>query len=397
MSKNLYITTTEARSGKSAIALGVMEMLLRDSENVAFFRPIINAEPFSNKSDNDIQLINGYYHLKTDYQDCYAYTVQEAQELITSGKEEELLDGILAKYKALENKFDFVLCEGSDFESGTSAFEFDINTRIANNLGTPLLVVTNAFHKNVEEIISSVELAIESLDDKGCEIVALIVNRVPDNQTDELNSVFKYHTLFKDRLVYTIPDEASLGRPTMSDIANRLEAEIVYGKDNLIKPTTGSSIAAMQVGNYMERLKHGTIVITPGDRADIIIACILSLFSIAMPKVAGIVLTGGMKPEGKIRELIDGLIDFPISILSVKDNTFETALKINSIHATISLHTPRKIVSALGLFESHVNVEELQQKISITRSTMVTPKMFEYGLLQKAKSNKQHIVLPEGA
>lgn len=396
MSKNLYITTTEARSGKSAIALGVMQMLLQDSENVAFFRPIVNTEPFGEKKDNDIELIKGYYHLKADYHDSYAYTVQEAQEMITSGQEEELLEGILTKYKALENKFDFVLCEGSDFESGNSAFEFDINARIANNLGTPLLVVINALNKSIEEIVSSVEVSIESLDEKGCEIVATVINRASESQIDDLNSIFKYHTLFQNRLIYTIPDEPALGRPTMAEVSEGLGAEVVYGEENLMKPTTGSSIAAMQVGNYMERFKQGTIVITPGDRADIIIACILSLYSISMPKIAGIVLTVGMKPEGKIRELLDGLIELPISILSVNTSTFETALKIDSIHPIISLHTPRKIVMALGLFESNVNTQELHKKISITRSTTITPKMFEFKLLQKAKNVKQHIVLPEG-
>jgi phosphate acetyltransferase len=139
MAKNLFVTATEARSGKSAICLGLMEMLLRHVKKVAFFRPVINVDLSGDELiDRDINLIATHFRLGPACRDMYAYTTAEANDLITLGKSEELLEGVVAKYKALEKDHDFVLCEGTDFTGATSAFEFDINAEISNNLGCPV-------------------------------------------------------------------------------------------------------------------------------------------------------------------------------------------------------------------------------------------------------------------
>ena len=395
MSKNLYITTTEQKSGKSAITLGVMEMLLHDSDNIGFFRPIIKSNK-PEKPDNDIQLVLDQFHLRMKYSEAYAFTYDEAQELLTSNKQEELLEGILNKYKELENRFDFVVCEGSDFTPGTSAFEFDLNTEIANNLGAPILLVINAIGKSVEDALNSAELAVDTLNDKGSKIVSVIFNCVEPTLISELKSKLEKKQVLQSILTYIIPNEPTLGQPTMEEVKNWLGAEVLYGEKNLNRLTSRFAVGAMRIENFLSRIGKDTLVITPGDRYDILLGCLLSLRSNNMPKISGMVLSGGMKPEGKIAEMLVGMKDLPISILSTNLSTYDTALKMDSIHPTISKNTPSKIFTAMNLFEKNVNTQALKEKISILKSTKVTPKMFEFGLLQKAKADKQRIVLPEG-
>jgi phosphate acetyltransferase len=395
MSKNLYITTTEQKSGKSAIMLGIMEMLLHDSDRIGFFRPIIRNHP-NQTHDNDIQLVLDQFHLDMNYDEAYAFTAQEAQDLITSGREEELLEGILNKYKYLESKFDFVLCEGSDFATGASAFEFDINVEIANNLGAPILLVINAKGKTSETALRNAELAVESFENKGCKIVAIMINCIDPFLLPEFKSSLKDFELLQKIPVYTIPNESMLAQPTMEEVKDWLGAKILYGEKNLNRFTSKFAVGAMRIENFLNRIGKDTLVLTPGDRYDILLGCLLSLNSDTMPKISGMVLCGGMKPEGKIAEMLEGMKNIPIAILSVEEPTYDTALKMDSIHSKISKNTPGKIFMALNLFEKNVNIEELKQKISVSRSTRVTPKMFEFGLMQKAKSNKQKIVLPEG-
>ena len=98
MSKNLFITSTEARSGKTTVSLGIMEMLSRHFERIAFFRPIINIDPLKGKPDNDLQLFASYFKLDMSYDQMYVYTSVEASNLLAMGKLEELLDGILTQY-----------------------------------------------------------------------------------------------------------------------------------------------------------------------------------------------------------------------------------------------------------------------------------------------------------
>ena len=393
MSKNLFITATETRSGKSVVSLGIMELLMRAVEKVVFFRPLVNVKP--GKKDNDIKLISSYYKLKLPYRKMYAYTTAQANKLITSGRHEELLEGIYNKYKEIEKGCNFILCEGSDFEGSTSAFEFDINAEIARNLGCPVLLVANAHNKPVAETLRSIKMSLDSICEKDCNVIATIVNRVDPENEKKLIRQLKRKGLGQTGLIYTIPDEKSLGNPTMGEIATILDADVLYGKEKLNKHVYSFTVAAMQLRNFLERIEHGTLIITPGDRSDVILACLSSVASMSMPNIAGIILTGGLKPEKPVCKLIEGA-SVIVPILSVNENTFPAARIIDNIHAVISPGNNRKITRALEVFEKNVAVDKLGDKIVKTTTSIITPKMFEYGLIQKARKHKQHIVLPEG-
>ena len=391
MAENLYVTATESKSGKSVVSLGLMEMLLRNVDKTAFFRPLVNVR--DDKQDHDIKLISSYYKLNIPYDQMYAFTTDEANKLIALGKYSELLEGIVDKYKTLEEKYDFVLVEGTDYEGSTSAFEFDINADIANNLGCPVLLVANTFGKTDEVTLRSIEMSLESLADKGTNIVSIILNRM-NNGTDLVN-LLKENPLVTDQLIFGLPNVPTLGNPTMREIADALNARVLYGKEYLNRHVESFGVAAMQLHNVLSRISTGAVVITPGDRADVILACLSALSSMSMPKIAGLILTGGLIPEDSVLKMIEGTNNI-IPILSVKENTFEAARQADNVHAVISPEDTRKVTQALEVFEKNITVPELREKIIQTRIDILTPKMFEYRLIQRARTNKQHIVLPEG-
>ncbi len=395
MADNLFITATESRSGKSLISLGMMEMLLRKINKVGFFRPIIFADPASGKRDNDIQLISYHFKLEIPYEKMYGFTTKETADLFFQGKETEILEGIIKKYNELKKTCDFVLCEGTDYASSSAVFELDINAEISKNLGAPVLLVSNAYQKSVNDTIRSIELAFESLSEKGCKTIATIVNRTSEQDGQEIVNILKEQEAMADHLVYALPDEPTLGNPTVGEIVHHLGAEVLYGEDELNRHVYNFTIAAMQLRNFLTRISYGSLIITPGDRDEVIIASLASVSSSAMENIAGILLTGGLQPKGLIWHLIQG---FPrkVPILSVKEDTFPTATLVNKIHAVILPDDHRKITQALGVFEKNIDVEQLGEKVITSRTTTVTPKMFEYELVQKARIHKQHIVLPEG-
>ncbi|MBW2118300.1 MAG: phosphate acetyltransferase [Deltaproteobacteria bacterium] len=392
MSNSLYITATKARSGKSAITLGVMEMLLRKIDRVGFFRPII---PGISDRDDDINLISSYFKLKIPYDQMYGFTGTEASNMVSLGKESEVIEGIIKKYDQLREICDFILSEGTDFASSTAAFEFDINAEISKNLSCPVLLVANAHQRSTDGTVRSVEMALDSLDEMGCHTIATIVNRTDPKEGQTIIKLLKEKDLAREQLIYAIPDEESLGKPTVGEIADILGAEVLYGEEQLNRHVYSFTVAAMQLQNFLTRMERGSLIITPGDRADVIVACLAAVSSTSMENVAGIVLTGGLKPEKSIWELIKG---FPqmVPVISVKENTFPTATRVDKIHARISPDDDRKITRALAVFEKNVDTEQLEEKVITTRTAIVTPKMFEYELLQRARTHKQHIVLPEG-
>ncbi len=392
MSNSLYVTATEARSGKSAIILGVMEMLLRKIDRVGFFRPIISDVK---DQDHDINLVSSHFELGIPYDKMYGFTGTEASNLVSLGKQTEMLEGIINKYNQLNDICDFVLCEGTDFVSSIAAFEFDINAEISKNLSCPVLLVTNAYQKGMEDTVRSVEVALKSLSGKRCHTIATIINRIGSKDGEAIIKLLKDKDLTGEQLIYAIPDEPYLGKPTMGEIAKLLGAEVLYGEEQLNRHVYNFTVAAMQLHNFLTRIEPGSLIITPGDRSDIIVACLAAVSSASEQNIAGIVLTGGLKPEKPIWNLIKG---FPrmVPILSVKENTFPTATNANKIHATISPDDDRKIMQALAIFEKNVDTKQLEEKVITTRTTIITPKMFEYELLQKARMHKQHVVLPEG-
>ncbi len=397
MAKSVYITATEQKSGKSAICLGFMQLLLRDVGRVAFFRPIISGYP-EGAIDHDINLILSHFHLDVPYEDTHVYTLRQARDLVNAGRTSELIESILAKYKKLENEYDFVVCEGTDYLGHDPAFEYDINAEIAANIGSPVALVTNGHGKDPNEIISSTRLAIDSFYEKRLDVLAAIINRVNQNDLEEIREALTCkRTGEADCLIHIIPEEPTLGNPSMDSVRKWLNADVLYGHGRLDALVGDYVIAAMQVGNFLEYLEPSSLVITPGDREDIILACLASRLSSSYPDISGVLLTGGLQPSRNVHRLIEGWTGVPLTILSVKEHTYKASRILGQLYGRIDPEDLRKIATALGVFESHVNVNELRNRLDTRTSVRVTPKMFEFGLVEKAKSDKQRIVMPEGS
>lgn len=393
MAQNLYITATEPRSGKSAISLGIMELLIRHAGRVGYFRPLIKETAGGGLIDNEIDLFSSYFHLNMPADKMYAYTLSQAAGLIARGKQDELLEGIFTAYKEIENDHDFILCEGIELEGSSAPLDFDINAEIIKNLGCPVLLVANARDKPLDEVTRSVQVYHKSYAAEGCKVIATVVNRAREDDRKQIISGIE--TEDSEQLIYVVPNDMQLGNPTVGEIAGILGAEVLFGENQLNRHVYGFTVAAMQLRHFLKRVTHGMLVITPGDRSDVIVACLSAISSMSMPTIAGILLTGGLKPEEPVMNLIKGY-PHKVPILSVAGDTFPSAILVNSVHAGISPGDERKITRALEIFDQYVDSEELAETIIETRTTLVTPKMFEYGLLQQAKVKKQHIVLPEG-
>ncbi len=394
MPKNLYIASTEPRSSKSLVALGVMESLSRRIDKLGFFRPVIQV---GDQPDNDIQLIRQRYALQQPYEASYAVSHQEARRLAADERLDELLHRILAKYKQLEGQSDFVVCEGTDFTGVAAAFEFDFNAQIANHLGCPVLIVANGSGKSVEETTGFIHAAREAFVDEGCHIAATIVNRVATDVADAVRRHFQEDWDHEDP-VSILPQVDILGRPTVGEIAETLGARVLYGADDLMnRDVRQIKVAAMQLPHFLDHLTEGTLVITPGDRADVILGSLATAFSDAYPTVAGIVLTGGLDLASQIERMIQGMGRAMVPIIGVEADTYRTATLVADVQATINPGNERKIASALGVFEAHVDLAQLKQRIAVSPSGRITPLMFEYELVERAKSPRQHIVFPEGA
>lgn len=391
--KSLYISSLAPAAGSLIVAMGIMELLKGRLGKVAFFRPVILD---GNKTDKDIDFMLEYYALKMDYKDTYGYTVHEVESLIAENKYNHVLENLIDKLKILENEYDFVLIEGLNQSNFSQTLDFDINLSIAKNLSSPFIGVLKGKNKSVKEVMDEILIEAEAIKGAGCQHFATFVNRLGEKETEELKLQSNKESL-QCAPLYFLPEVPELDTPTVAEIKKALGCVHIYGDEkDLRRVVKQSKIAAMKLDNFLEYIEDGDLVITSGDRSDIIVGCLSTVFSNNYPNISGILLTAGMMPHKSINKLIAGFKDLSIPILSVDNGTFDTAVNVAKVPATITPQSVRKIALAMGLFSSNVNTEEIEKCIATeSSSSSITPIMFEYALFERARKDRKKIVLPE--
>lgn len=393
MSNNLYIAAAEKEAGKSMIVLGVMEFLSRHIKKVGFFRPIVGS---STHIDNHIRLVSKRYNLDYNYEEMYGLTVSEMANFIHDNDTDGVHQRILEKYKILEKKCDFVLVEGSDFKNHFSTYEFNFNLRLANNLGCPIIGVVSGLNKNLDEVSNSLKIMRGAMEGEKCTRAGMVVNRAKTEELEKIKELTSFHKN-DEEIDFVIPEIESLQYLSMRQIMQVLNAKHVYGKEeSLDYDVTDFKVGAMNFENYLEYAQEGSLVIAPADRIDLLMGIAMTIFSGEFPKIAGILLTGKYKPSRQIHKLLESLKKLPLSVLQVETDTYDATMKVSKIRPWLKFENERRIATALGHFDANVDLTDLGNKISISRSDIRTPLMFEYELFERAKANKKHIVLPEG-
>ena len=393
MTKAIFIASVEPYTGKSLITLGLVNRLLAKTQKVGYFKPIIAQQP-ADRKEIHIEAILDYFALPISYEDTYAFTRQEALHYLESGGRGDMLNTIISKYKRLEELCDFTVIEGSDFLGEGLAFEFESNAIIAKNLGAPVLVVITGEAKSTAQIVSSALSALQAFEGREVQVLGVVANRVKPDQADDVRELLRMQ-LPHDVILTVIPWEKGLQSPTMKEIRDALDAKILVGEELLSNQVDNFVTGAMMLPNFLNYIKENVLIVTPGDRGDIIIGALQANLSTNYPKVAGIVLTAGTEPDEPVTRLIAGL-QTVIPILTVQQGTFGTTTAIGAIHSRITADNRKKIELAITVFETYVDTKALDDKLVTFHSEGITPHMFQYQLVKAARSQRKHIVLPEG-
>ena len=393
MTKSIFIATTEPYSGKSLVALGLVNLLLGKTKRIGYFKPIINLDPGEGK-DTHIETTINYFNLGLKYEDSYAFTRSQAMKQMENESQGSMMNTIIRKYKKIEEDFDFTVIEGSDFLGEGTAFEFDLNLSVAKNLAAPVIVVSSGKDKSTGEIVSAVLNVLRNFHAREVQVLSVLVNRVRSEQLEDVRQLLST-TVNSGIILGVIPEDKALSSPSMKEILENLDGDLLIGEQQLNNPVDNFVIGAMNVPNFLSFLKENVLIITPGDRGDMIIAALQANLSASYPKVAGIVLTAGYQLEEPIIRLLKGL-ETVIPIIYVQTGTFETSQKIGAIKSRITPDNHKKIQLAISIFEKSVDLQALDQKIVTFTSEGITPHMFQYQLAKWAKKKIKHIVLPEG-
>ncbi|MET0989660.1 MAG: phosphate acetyltransferase, partial [Glaciihabitans sp.] len=396
MPTRIYIASAEGHTGKSSIALGVLETLTREVGRVGVFRPITRS---TTEPDYVLELLLAHTNLELPYEDC----VGVSYDRVHSDPDGAMTD-IVSRFAAIERQCDAVVIVGSDYTDVGSPTELSYNARIAANLGAPVLLVLGgrtsegAGHRSIDDMRQITELTTAELRQEHAGLLAVIVNRAePSNLEGITTSVSAALTSVGSSVpVWAIPEDPFLVAPTVAAVIKSTEATLVSGDTALLeREALGTVVAAMSLENVLPRLIEGAIVVVPGDRSDVVVATLLAHSSETFPSLAGIILNGGIELPPQVARLVSGL-QSALPIATSPLGTYETALRITQTRGRLAADSKRKYDTARELFDNNVDAAALLRLLEVNPSSVVTPLMFQYNLLDRARASQKHIVLPEG-
>ncbi|MEV8590631.1 phosphate acetyltransferase [Streptomyces sp. NPDC051180] len=387
MTRSVYVTGIDRGDGRQVVELGVMELLTRQVDRVGVFRPLVHDGP-----DRLFDLLRARYRLTQDPSTVYGMDYHEASALQAERGTDELVSQLVDRFHAVAREYEVVLVLGTDFAATQLPDELALNARLANEFGASVIPVVGGKGQPAESVRAEARNAYRAYEVLGCDVLAMVVNRVSGEDRE----------VIAERLAarlpvpcYVLPDEPALAAPTVAQIAHALGASVVLGDDaGLARDALDFVFGGAMLPNFLNALTPGCLVVTPGDRADLVVGA-LAAHSAGTPPIAGVLLTLDERPSAEILTLAARLAP-GTPVLSVPGNSFPTATELFSLEGKLNAATPRKAETALGLFERHVDTADLLSRVSVARSGRVTPMMFEHELLEQARADRRRVVLPEG-
>ncbi|MFG3169664.1 phosphate acetyltransferase [Streptomyces sp. NPDC048200] len=387
MTRSVYVTGIDRGDGRQVVELGVMELLTRQVDRVGVFRPLVHDGP-----DRLFELLRARYRLAQDPATVYGMDYHEASALQAEQGTDELVSTLVDRFHLVARDYDVVLVLGTDFAATQLPDELALNARLANEFAASVIPVVGGRGQTAESVRAETRNAYRAYDGLGCDVLAMVVNRVePEVRSEVLERL-------GTRLpvpCYVLPDEPALSAPTVAQITQALGGEVLLGDDaGLSRDALDFVFGGAMLPNFLRALTPGCLVVTPGDRADLVIGA-LAAHSAGTPPIAGILLTLNEHPSDEILTLATRLAP-GTPVVSVAGTSFPTATELFSLEGKLNAATPRKAETALGLFERYVDTSDLLKRVSAPSSDRLTPMMFEHKLLEQARSDRRRVVLPEG-
>ncbi|MFD4181406.1 phosphate acetyltransferase [Rhodococcus sp. NPDC058514] len=381
---SIYIASPEGDTGKSTIALGVLQMLSGSAARVGVFRPIARS---TDEPDYILELLLDHTSADLGYEQCLGVSYEQVH-----ADPELALSEIVARYHDVAEECDAVVIIGSDYTDVASPSELEFNARIAVNLDAPVLLALRGAGRTPDEVLQLAQICAAELRAQHAHLVGIVANRCDPARLGEVTAALEPMGV----PAWSLPEMPLLIAPTMGELLTAVDGELYSGDPELLqREALRVMVGGMTAEHILERLSEGVVVIAPGDRSDVLLAMVNAHEAEGFPSLAGIIMNGGIAPHPAIAKLVAGLKP-RLPILTTDLGTFDTASAAAQARGRVGVGSQRKVDTALSLMEQRVNAADLLARLEVARPEVVTPQMFEYQLIDRARADRKHIVLPEG-
>ncbi|MGB7357559.1 MAG: phosphate acetyltransferase [Mycobacterium sp.] len=380
----IYVASPEGDTGKSTIALGILHRLAAKVARVGVFRPITR---LGEGRDYILELLLDHTTAGLAYEDCVGVSYQQLHE-----DPDAALAEIVDRFHQVADQCDAVLVVGSDYTDVAAPSELSTNARIAANLGAPVVLAVKARGRTPDQVTQVVEVCMDEIAAQHARTAAVVVNRCEPAEMDDVAAALQN----LGPRTYVLPEEPLLVAPSVAELQTAVEGTVLRGEPALLtREVLDVLVAGMTAEHVLERLTEGVAVVTPGDRSDVVLAVLSAHAAEGFPSLSCVILNGGLPLHPSIESLVSGL-GLRLPIIETRFGTFETASRVAATRGRVTTQSHRKVDTALALMDAHVDTEDLLAQLAIVTPTAVTPQMFTYRLLDRARAERKRIVLPEG-
>ncbi|WP_158153615.1 phosphate acetyltransferase [Pseudomonas sp.] len=395
--QTFFIAPTDFGVGLTSISLGLVRTLERAGLTVGFFKPIAQPHPGDTGPERSTELMARTHGLNPPKPLGLAHV----ERMLGDGQLDELLEEIITLYQQAAVGKDVLIVEGM-VPTRHASYAARVNQHLAKSMDADVILVSAASETEVlAELSGRVELQAQLFGGpRDPKVLGVILNKV---RTDESLETFaarlKEHSpLLRGgdfRLLGCIPYQADLNAPRTRDVAELLGAQVINAGDYETRRMSKIIICARTVLNTLQLLKPGVLVVTPGDRDDIILA--VSLAALNGVPLAGLLLTSDTVPDPRLMELCRGALQAGLPVLSVSTGSYDTATRLNQLNNEIPIDDRERAEIITDFVASHLDAHWLHQRCGAPRELRLSPAVFRYQLIQRAQQANKRIVLPEGA
>ncbi|MDQ2643719.1 MAG: phosphate acetyltransferase [Myxococcota bacterium] len=398
MAHTLYLVPSGSSVGLTSLSLGLVRALDNRGVRVAFYKPI------GQQSARDSGPERSTYFIRrtSSLQPATPVPLEEAERLLSSNKLDELLDQVMRGFHESAGDADVVIVEGL-VDRHDSGVEGELNRELVRTLGAEVILAGALGNTPLAEFEARLELTASRYGGfQGGRVIATLINRVPVADGKARASGFFDTSRLRDPLgradlnvIGVIPENPELTACRTIDIARYLDAEILHEGEIGLRRVRRISLLARTLPNLVHTMTAGSILITPGDRADVVV--LTALASASKIPIAGLILTGNLEIPAQVLELCRPAFETGLPVLRVNGNSYETATAVSQMSSEIPIDDLERAQRGMEFIAEHIDADWIARHSQVPVEARLSPAAFLYRLTEMARAAKKRIVLPEGS